>query len=328
MSDSFPGRYGFRRLYLAALLCVIGVGAVAFFLYGKPSARDDTIAFWRHEIGTLGPSAAYEKFTCSIAGDTDSAGHQLAHVFGAALYLEKGLDAVAACDDKFQYGCLHEFFGRAIAEHGLSVIPQLDAQCKRSSGTDAARCEHGLGHGILAYYGYDVTGRDRAVTACHQVSDVGACESGLFMEYFNQTMLADQAKIPQETAASLMAGCATLPPGDQSGCVFEMPRQWRKDVFPNTATTTKTRVQIGLWCESYKQTPALYRACGEGMGNDLYILTHGDAPAALELCRVSAQSAQTLAYCTAQVRNLLQAYRVSESNLPACTASGTIIKPD
>lgn len=321
------------RAKILASMLMVGVVTVLFVWYvpvsTEGSAHDESIAFWRTQIRSLGPVVAYQEFSCPFTGEADLKAHSPAHAFGAALYMEKGLDAAAVCDDRFQYGCLHEFFGRAIAERGLAVVPALDLQCMKSVGTQAAmRCEHGLGHGILAYFGYDQEGRDRAVESCHGISgDAGACASGVFMEYFNQTMLADQANIPKKSVEQLFALCASIPLADRAGCVVELPRQWRKSLFENTGTSTKARKDIGTWCESYRATPSLYRACAEGMGNDLYILTGGDETLASNLCAESAQSPQALAYCRAQVSNLLESYKKSEAHARTCLTADVAENP-
>src|SRR5690606_29950264 len=57
-------------------------------------------------------------------------------------------------------------------------------------------CQHGIGHGILGYFGYDIEGLKEALSVCESLGEgpiSHSCFGGVFMEYNTETLLADQA---------------------------------------------------------------------------------------------------------------------------------------
>lgn len=303
-------------LFLAVLLWGVFEPAAARY----PLAQQGSVPVLREKIQRLGAAPAYADFSCTHKNEPDLTTHPLAHAFGAALYLEKGIEAVGVCDDKFEYGCLHEFFGRAIKDHGISIAGTLDDECRTSfKGDDVMKCEHGIGHGVLTYLGYEHADLLRSLDICRALKgDAAACDSGVFMEYFNRTMVGGQARSVGMSAQQLIAECNAVPLEDRPGCVFELPRQWRKSAFPLAATTTEARTAIGSWCENYRADASLYRSCAEGMGNDLYLLTQGDRALAVDLCSESARSTEALGYCSGQIARLISLYERSRKNDMSC----------
>ena len=187
-----------RILTVVILVLLIGV---LFSLYqGKESnnieySNSQSIFFdlnhWQDRINSVGGALAYEEFKEFNYGTIDSTNtrHAVAHEFGALLYQMEGLDALSVCDDAFFFGCHHAFLGEAISDHGVEAIHIMDEACNESF-TDSA-CQHGIGHGLVSYYGYDRDDLDKALEQCGTLTDKGpaaGCGGGVFMEYNFRTM--------------------------------------------------------------------------------------------------------------------------------------------
>ncbi len=93
--------------------------------------------------------------------------HLLGHIIGSVLYAEKGIDAINACTHDFRNACSHSVVIGILQEHGEGSLPDIAETCKRAPGGRGAytMCFHGLGHGILAYNGYDF---EQAILMCKE----------------------------------------------------------------------------------------------------------------------------------------------------------------
>lgn len=149
--------------------------------------------YWQEVIENDGPQQAYQKFVEDTLSEKDSAvQHALAHRFGSLLYSLGGLENLGVCDASFTFGCFHSFLGDAIAKEGVDIIEELDEACNSAFTDGGFACQHGIGHGLLAYYGYDRNDLDKALDKCSLLTDQGpaaGCGGGVFMEYNFRTML-------------------------------------------------------------------------------------------------------------------------------------------
>lgn len=114
--------------------------------------------------------------------------HLIAHVVGDMLYKEKGISAMKYCTDEFRNACSHSVVIAILQQHGEGSLPQIAEQCKQAPGGKGAytMCFHGLGHGVLAYTGYDL---EKAVAMCKKVGtaeyhdrEYVECVGGTIME--------------------------------------------------------------------------------------------------------------------------------------------------
>lgn len=114
--------------------------------------------------------------------------HLLGHVVGDMLYQQKGIDAIKLCTPDFRNACSHTVVIGILLEHGEGSLPQVAETCKQAPGGKGAytMCFHGLGHGVLAYTGYDL---ERAVEMCRAVGteeyqdrEYVECVGGTIME--------------------------------------------------------------------------------------------------------------------------------------------------
>lgn len=114
--------------------------------------------------------------------------HLLAHVVGDMLYKQKGIEGIAVCTPDFRNACSHSVVIGILNEQGPSALPKIAATCKKAPGGKGAytMCFHGLGHGVLAFNGYDF---EKAVLMCAKTGtpqygyrEASECIGGATME--------------------------------------------------------------------------------------------------------------------------------------------------
>lgn len=267
------------QMTILLLLLVIAAVAAVSFTYPQPSsetsppsfsrgAHVSTVAqFWRERIGETDAKAAYADFKHAYATETPETQHAHAHVFGGVLFEEIGQRGVSVCDSSFAFGCFHELLGRAIHAGGLEVVHELNQACIENLGAQALGCQHGIGHGILTYIGYNYDDLTAALAACRElpVSDpIGGCYGGVFMEYNLQTILDTNAVRPLADDDP-HAPCNTLAPEYKGACYFWQSQWWRV-VLGGGGDTAFTRIRD--LCDSLGQRE-LRTQCFRGIGNNV-----------------------------------------------------------
>ncbi len=116
--------------------------------------------------------------------------HLLGHVIGDVFYTQTGVEGIAQCSQDFRNACSHTIVVGALNEFGPTDATQQKIRdaCKRAPGGSGAytMCYHGLGHGVFAYYGYDLAETvafcTRAGTSEFQHEEAAQCISGAVME--------------------------------------------------------------------------------------------------------------------------------------------------
>ena len=116
--------------------------------------------------------------------------HLLAHEVGDVLYTQEGIDGIKECTSDFRNACSHSIVIGALQDFGTgkATIPKIQAACKLAPGGPGAytMCFHGLGHGVFAYFGYDM---QKAVAFCKRLGtreygnqEFTQCVGGMIME--------------------------------------------------------------------------------------------------------------------------------------------------
>lgn len=115
--------------------------------------------------------------------------HLLGHVIGDELYKQKGAAGVADCTQDFRNACSHSIVIGALTEFGgdeaLSLVRNA---CEKAPGGKGAytMCFHGFGHGVFAYYGYELEPTinfcKRTGTSEHKDAEYPECVGGAIME--------------------------------------------------------------------------------------------------------------------------------------------------
>jgi hypothetical protein len=234
-------------------------------------------AHWKQEIDKLGTEKAYELFKKDAGGKEFGVAHTLSHIFGELIYDKEGVKGVAFCDGSFSFGCYHSFFGKAISENGIDVVPKLADACMKRWGMSLG-CPHGIGHGLLGYVG------DEKIVDALDICDTlpwkdpfGGCGSGVFMEYNFHTMQSvDKAEDRPFDPKDPYDPCNKLPARFGKTCYFEEPQWWSHVLSADYA-------KIGRLCSAIKDEVER-SACFEGVGNVVAPYTSYDSAKTIKVC--------------------------------------------
>lgn len=284
------------RLAFVFCLLVLSASLAYVLLVDSPSAKTalDVNAdlatqerYWIEAIDARGPQAAYAAFAALIADIPPARQHTLAHVMGGALYKAVGTDGLFVCTSDYAYGCYHEFLGEAIHEGGLPVIGSLSQACESVLKTQSLGCQHGIGHGILGYFGYDQDALAESLTVCESLGDetiAHSCFGGVFMEYNTETLLADQASTRAfDPALGYLYPCSTLDASRRASCYF-WQIQWWLALDRQAHPALSERIdRIGERCATLKDEHVA-RECFRGIGYNLPGEAEYDAAAVRDLC--------------------------------------------
>lgn len=230
-------------------------------------------------VDILGAEDAYREFKAEYLGEDYGAQHTAAHIFGEVLYEKKGLKGVSVCDKEFAFGCYHSFFGVAVNKEGIGILPILDKACIAKWTIKGIGCQHGIGHGVLSYFG-DAKLLD-ALEACTQLSwkgPIGGCTSGVFMEYNFHTMLnPSRITLRPLDQTDPHLPCSMLPEKFSKACYFEQPDWWDK-------VYSHDYLKIGELCQQITETSSMH-TCFRGFGNVVGVSTDYNPDEAIDICR-------------------------------------------
>lgn len=288
-------------LFLCATLLYVGASRPYVFYFSPHITKEDIAdeTFWREVIRSKGGIRAYEKFSRAIIEHPQTTQHTAAHAFGGALYGVEHVGGLSVCDDRFSYGCFHEFLGRAIADLGLSSVSSLNESCFSSLGKKGLACQHGIGHGIIAAIGYDYENMKEALEVCKTLpySDpIGGCYGGVFMEYNLRTMLGEEGR-PREKTEGLLSPCDTLRDVFVPACAYNAP-QWWSQVVVQGSTSTNAFERLGLLCEELGAINInALRPCFEGVGTYIPVKVGYSPEQTIALCRSAARTSQEEEWC-------------------------------
>ncbi len=308
-----------RILALAAVGIIVGGGiALARTYYAAPqeSQREQALyATWRERITTDGAPEAYQAFRESVSGESANTQFYDARVFGRALYDAVGSVGIETCGEEFRYACQHGFVARAILADGADAAQELNTWCL-TKGRFAKQCQHGLGHGLVAHFGYTEAALKNALVACEALpqstyaDSLSGCMWGAFMEYYTRYWehLA-RAPLPADTEAPL-ALCEGMDDVPAATCGFATP-QWLLD--QDTSRDEDARfATLGTHCRT--STHALVRTgCFLGAGSQAVQAVAFSADKTHTLCsRIADEDAIDAATCE---RGALEQYR--SATIPA-----------
>ncbi len=263
---------------------------------------------YEDRITAVGAEVAYQEFSQNISTLPVEDQHSKAHEFGAALYQVEKQEGIGVCDSQFHYGCFHEFIGRALLDIGTDNISTLADLCR--TRVESGACRHGLGHGIIAYLGYDFEALQEGLTLCKKVEGERgrSCYVGLFMEYNDRTMLGKGA-LSRSKEEGVHSPCITLPQEFQSQCYFTQPHWWQHTFFKQRSLPDAFK-EMGILCRG---AAAAYReVCFEGVGYQAYPSGGFIKEKAETLCSFAAQSRSEREACVSEVGLLVTKQMVAE----------------
>lgn len=221
---------------------------------------------WNDQILKLGGEKAYEELARTLTDESVNEQHEQAHAFGKSLYEAEGIDGLPVCDDRFLYGCVHELIGQAIVHEGMAIITQLDQICAARNGQTAVSCQHGIGHGILAYLGYRDENLQEALEWCDQLtrlSETGGCYGGVFMEYNLRLMTGEKTEV--RVNEDHHYPCTTLDSPYRPACLYWQSQWWRNGPLRSFGTDEVVFAKMGEYCRWYEGVER--EACMRGVGN-------------------------------------------------------------
>ncbi len=186
---------------LTIIIASIALGVVLLFFYTPPQStypEADTIAQgaadfvelrtrFEHVAHAKGAPYAFEVLRrASLPANTDT--HLLGHAIGDILYEQRGITGITLCSQDFRNACSHTIAIGALNEFGEDALPRIRDVCKKAPGGIGAytMCYHGLGHGIFAYYEYDLPQTialcEKTGTPEHKNQEAIECLGGVIME--------------------------------------------------------------------------------------------------------------------------------------------------
>lgn len=145
-------------------------------------------SIWSSYIEKEGPKEAYSRLKEKYKNDDLDTQHIMGHLFGEILYSKKIKESLSICDKYFGYGCYHGFTVRFIVENGLNSIKEMDALCRKIEGLADGQCQHGIGHGLVEYFGaYTPEKMQKTIETCDELTNskgiYSECIIGAFMAY-------------------------------------------------------------------------------------------------------------------------------------------------
>jgi hypothetical protein len=290
-------------------VAVFLIGIAVFFYtldHSVPTANtyQRTVALWQERFRTQGITRAYAQFVREGNTLPPNQSHTLAHIVGAILFDSKGLSGLAYCTADFNYGCYHGFAGRVIEQNGIGGIQMLLDTCAGQSVI--GDCEHGIGHGILAYLGDDKLTEALRLCPLPGGAGTGGCYNGVFMEYFLDTLRSDQGGQPLRFEPSQPEGpCKTMPAQFQPACYYELPSWWRVLRVYQGADYTGQFTSVGEHCEEVTDA-ALREICFSGAGAQIAPATRFDLARAKELCSLMPEDGRTA--CLNEAMNSISSF--------------------
>jgi hypothetical protein len=216
----------------AILVAVLVFGVLGFAIpqpaQPVPNAVNEYRAMeatWRERFQTATIDDAYRAYLSEAATLPPDTAHTLAHIVGALLYERLGARGLSVCTADFSYGCYHGVAGNAVELGGISAMTSLMAACPDSARDD---CLHGIGHGILSYYGNERV--NDALKMCPERghNQTVGCRAGVMMEYMRASLRKGEGKLLMPfDEHNPTKPCDGIAEEYKSVCYYELPSWWR-----------------------------------------------------------------------------------------------------
>lgn len=251
-------------------------------------SAEEKLAYWETRVQERGGSAAYRELGEAIHHFGTVRQHIEGHLFGKALYNIEGLNGVATCDNRFMYACYHAFMGQAIWRENVGVAQKLYDACRTTLGSESKNCEHGLGHGVMGTFEYDIDGLKKALAACDALSPpshmVAGCHGGVFMEY-SLRFVGNEGAVDMRpfTPREILEPCSSLSEPYLGSCAH-WQTQWWIMAAPDKKDGLKMAKNMGAWCAKMPGGKPAYRLCLEGIARRMKSLTGGKPEKTAEFC--------------------------------------------
>ncbi len=242
------------------------------------------IAYWSNRIDAVGAESAYQQFSSFYKESDYTVQHPAAHIMGALLYQKLGNKGLSVCDSLFAFGCYHQFFASALADAGPEVVQKLDEVCIEKFGRFGTGCQHGIGHGLVEYFGYEKESLLQELSLCSLTTVVGdyfGCSSGVFMQYNIPVSFSGgeiKTGVRPFDSKNPITPCDTfIPETNKKPCYFSLGQWW-------FAASSESFEKLGTFCAF---VDGRYReSCYLGLGNSLIHEEKYDYRRGLSACRL------------------------------------------
>jgi hypothetical protein len=232
-----------RNLYIFSAVAVVSFGV--FVLMGdKELVIPEKIEskeyreFWISRVDEVGAGDAYEEFKKSAQRLPIGTQHLAGHIIGDVIYEQEGVSGIAICDSSFGFACFHGLFTIALATDGVKVVKEIDKECVERFGPLGTGCTHGIGHGVMEFFGYDKL--NEALAICDnttQLVSILGCTSGVFMEYntpLSETESGGLITLPRKfDPKNTYSSCGGIPDKYKNSCYFELGTWWALSIGEN-----------------------------------------------------------------------------------------------
>ncbi len=285
--------------------------SVSLWLYWSSASkypeieRLSTVTWTLEEYKTYFTDLAHKKgavYAFKILREADIAfgvdTHAIGHEIGYVLYEQQGVAGLGECTDRFRgAACAHAIVIQEFVHEGSAALERLAKTCAEQpvESFERADCLHGLGHGILAYLGYDF---ERAVGQCKDVSNIVSkgntsgnaddmwyeCIDGATMEMLqgnHDKVVWEKAKPTYLPISDVFMPCdaSFMPEAMQPACYAYIRARIVPDVrkHNNDATIDATTYKEAIsYCERIPIAQVANReACYGGFGVDFVYFVNG-----------------------------------------------------
>lgn len=212
--------------------------------------------------------------------------HLLGHAVGDILYKQEGLEGIKVCTPDFRNACSHSIVVGLFFDEGEGALDAIAETCRQAPGGSGAytMCFHGLGHGILAYTGYDM---EKTVALCKKTGtearnyrEYPECVGGSIMEivgggFHDPKLWAAQSKkyLPEDKPLALCY--ADFMPQEARGmCLtYLTPHLFKLAGGSLSSPTPESFAGAFDFCKAIPMTSSSERrACSGGLGKEFVVL--------------------------------------------------------
>lgn len=308
-----------RWLWVIAL-GVILIVFIAYVAIGQAGKQSKEVASdfqkeknkLREMFQEKGGKSTYEYFKTNEDYKNKNS-HELAHFVGMELYVREGESGVAICDEAYNWGCYHGFFGQALSKEGNKFLTKAESACRAGGtrGVDFGGCVHGVGHGVMALHGYTPENLPKALADCDLMTAETAkgCYNGVFMEYNTRIM---QFLKEGEGAQRILVSenpyepCLDLEERYQYDCFHEQPNWWSPLMQHDFS-------KMGYLCGAIPGI-TLEEACYRGIGRVVPGVVNYDKELVGEAC-MKLPTSQGIASCMRDAIEILLNQKVNDAEV-------------
>lgn len=213
--------------------------------------------------------------------------HLLGHTVGEELYKQQGVAGIAVCTQDFRNACSHAVVVGALNEFGgTKALGLIKDACSKAPGGSGAytMCYHGLGHGVFAYFGYDLS---KTVEFCrltgtpeYNQREYQECVGGSIMELMGggghdrDLWLLAREKYYQDTDPLSPCSSSVIPADAKGICyVYISPHLFAHAGADLSVPGPDDFANAFTYCDRISsKTPDLRSACFGGIGKEFPVL--------------------------------------------------------